>query len=643
MFNMYKYSLIIAILSTVDLFSEVAAFPCTSDAQCRHRLSVAHDEEAYCAVVAFGVGCCHSRKKPAHWTTWSAWGSCSVTCGSGGIRTSRRRCEGRGSCHGNSSRQLACQSRHRCPVDGRLSDWGPWSQCSGTCEGMMKRTRTSTPPKFGGAPCNGTTEQLDTCGAPHCQVDGRLSDWGPWSHCSGTCEGMRGRTRSCTPPEFGGAPCNGNVIQFGKCGAQHCPVDGRLSDWGPWNQCSSTCEGLRKRTRTCRPPDFGGAPCNGNTVQLDHCGAQHCPVDGRLSDWGPWSQCSDTCEGMRKRTRTCTPPEFGGVLCNGNTVQLDSCGAQHCPVDGRLSDWGPWSQCSDTCEGMRKRTRTCTPPEFGGSPCNGNTVQVDSCGAQHCPVDGRLSDWGPWSQCSDTCEGMRKRTRTCTPPEFGGALCNGNTVQLDSCGAQHCPVDGRLSDWGPWSQCSGTCEGLKTRTRTCRPPEFGGAPCSGSTVELDKCGEQHCPVDGVLSAWSVWTPCSVTCGGGSKVRSRACIGPQHNGKNCTGSLYEMNNCSHTPCPTPLTSTPTAQSTTTHQQTSLAGKPCPSCDQFLTCVWNQTCSASETCMVRAVTGHGFQFTIHCIQSEDCHFMKTFMKNREIYCCDDRECIRTYVGI
>lgn len=55
-------------------------------------------------------------------------------------------------------------------------------------------------------------------------------------------------------------------------------------------------------------------------------------------------------------------------------------------------------------------------------------------------------------------------------------------------------------------------------------------------------------MDGVLSAWSVWTPCSVTCGGGSKVRSRACIGPQHNGKNCTGSLYEMNNCSHTPCP-----------------------------------------------------------------------------------------------
>lgn len=44
---------------------------------------------------------------------------------------------------------------------------------------------------------------------------------------------------------------------------------------------------------------------------------------------------------------------------------------------------------------------------------------------------------------------------------------------------------------------------------------------------------------------------------------------------------------------------------------LSGKPCPSCDANLNCVWNQTCTDSETCMVRAVIEHGFQFSVHCI--------------------------------
>jgi hypothetical protein len=42
-----------------------------------------------------------------------------------------------------------------------------------------------------------------------------------------------------------------------------------------------------------------------------------------------------------------------------------------------------------------------------------------------------------------------------------------------------------------------------------------------------------------------------------------------------------------------------------------GTPCPSCDAALNCVWDQHCSVNETCMVRAMTGHGFQFSIHCI--------------------------------
>lgn len=54
-------------------------------------------------------------------------------------------------------------------------------------------------------------------------------------------------------------------------------VDGALGAWQHWNHCSATCEGQRKRTRTCVPPQYGGAPCRGNTLDTQACGSTHCP------------------------------------------------------------------------------------------------------------------------------------------------------------------------------------------------------------------------------------------------------------------------------------------------------------------------------------------------------------------------------
>lgn len=47
--------------------------------------------------------------------------------------------------------------------------------------------------------------------------------------------------------------------------------------WQPWGPCSATCSGQRRRARTCVPPHFGGAPCRGNIVNTQHCGARQCP------------------------------------------------------------------------------------------------------------------------------------------------------------------------------------------------------------------------------------------------------------------------------------------------------------------------------------------------------------------------------
>ena len=51
------------------------------------------------------------------------------------------------------------------------------------------------------------------------------------------------------------------------------------------------------------------------------------------------------------------------------------------------------------------------------------------------------------------------------------------------------------AEWGNYTQCTESCGGgFQTRSRViATPPEFGGAACEGDAFESQACNEQPCP------------------------------------------------------------------------------------------------------------------------------------------------------
>ena len=362
------------------------------------------------------------------WTAWSGYSPCDVTCGNG-KRTRTRTCTnpapsgGGDDCTGSSSSTALCiQPACVVKVDGGWSAWSAYGSCSNTCGSGSVRIATRVcddpPPSNGGAVCEGESSRTSFCSVPGCPVDGQWGEWGDWSECSLTCgRGVQVATRACDSP----SPANGGR----SCGQEHgsrrkdcvrpaCPpgkIAGGWSAWGSWSDCSKTCGvgGRRSRARTCDNPEpqHGGAECEGSRVTTDVCGSDMvCPVDGAWSAWGSWSPCSRTCGngGSRARERRCDNPlpAGGGKNCHGLDSESSACPTQvECVVpgpgdssdegEGAWSEWSAWSACGAACGpgAVRVRTREClaaTAPVGSAPPtCDGDAAEKRTCGPSVCP------------------------------------------------------------------------------------------------------------------------------------------------------------------------------------------------------------------------------------------------------------------
>ena len=60
-----------------------------------------------------------------------------------------------------------------------------------------------------------------------------------------------------------------------------------------------------------------------------------------------------------------------------------------CPIDCVFEDWSSWSVCDESCgPGTKERSRGYAQhPMYGGLPCEGEELESESCEVTPCPVD----------------------------------------------------------------------------------------------------------------------------------------------------------------------------------------------------------------------------------------------------------------
>ncbi|XP_013887033.1 adhesion G protein-coupled receptor B2, partial [Austrofundulus limnaeus] len=170
--------------------------------------------------------------------------------------------------------------------------------------------------------------------------------------------------------------------------------------------------------------------------------------------------------------------------------------------------------------------------------------------------DPAAEEWSPWSVCSLTCgQGWQVRTRSCVSSPYG-TLCSGalretrmcnNTVSCPGEPGIMSPVHGQWEEWSSWSLCSVTCgRGSRTRTRKCM--DGGGAvPCGRPEIQTKPCNIAVCPVEGQWLEWGDWSKCSVTCNTGTQQRQRRCSASVHGWAECKGSHQESRDCTNPSC------------------------------------------------------------------------------------------------
>uniref|UniRef100_H0VSR4 SCO-spondin n=1 Tax=Cavia porcellus TaxID=10141 RepID=H0VSR4_CAVPO len=458
--------------------------------------------------------------------------------------------------------------------------------------------------------CNLHPDCQDGSDEDNC-VDCVLTPWSSWSGCSRSCGlGFTFQRREQLRPPLPGGSCLMDQLRSQPCFVQACPVAGAWAEWETWGPCSVSCGGgHQSRRRSCvdPPPKNGGDACPGASQEWGPCGLQPCSGDTGKRVLGMGSSL----DLLRLIPQgACLPPDCGpgrsphftpGCRCPPGLLLHDS----HCL---------PLSECPCLVgEELKQPGSSFLMDNCSRCVCEKGELQ---CEPSSCPQPCGWSAWSPWAPCDQSCGlGVKARFRSPSnpPAAFGGTPCEGDSQELQACYTE-CGTEALgWTPWTPWSPCSQSClvpgggPSWQRRFRLCPGPKDA---CHGEAIQEEPCSAPLCPVLSSWGLWASWSACSVSCGGGVQFRGRSCNGLAPGHSVCQGPHGQTKDCNTQPCTAQCPSDMVFRSA---EQCHQEGGPCPRLclaqDPGVECMGN--CAPSCACPLGL-----FLYNTSCLPRTQC---------------------------
>merc|ERR1712054_751166 len=165
------------------------------------------------------------------------------SCGNGSQRRSRSQTEPRfgGKACPHYTETRPCNT-HRCANHCIVTAFSAWTTCTKSCgSGVQSRSRSVTSaPRFGGYACPYLNEKR-ACNKHACASHCVVSQFSAWTTCTKSCgTGSQSRSRSVTSaPRFGGYACP-YLNEKRACNKHACASHCVVSQFSAWTTCTKS-------------------------------------------------------------------------------------------------------------------------------------------------------------------------------------------------------------------------------------------------------------------------------------------------------------------------------------------------------------------------------------------------------------------